>query len=67
MRLWAMLLHQPIKTWTTNLTRPFPKLVHALLSQEEQLFQGLHFCMDLALLERLTESLPDLGEVEDTS
>ncbi len=46
-----------------KLTRPFPKLVHAPLSQEEQLFQGLHPCIDLALFERLTESLPDLGEV----
>ena len=58
-----MLLHQPIKTWTMNLTRPFPKLVCALLSQEEQLFRGLRPGMDLALFKRLTESLPDLGEV----
>ncbi len=46
-----------------NLTRPFPKLVRAPLPQEEQLLWGLHPCMDLALFKRLTESLPDLGEV----
>ena len=58
-----MLLHQLTQTWTMNLTRPFPKLVPAPLSQEEQLFRGLHPFMDLALLKRLTQSLPDLGEV----
>lgn len=29
LRLRAMLLHQPIKTWTIHLTWPFPRLVRA--------------------------------------
>jgi len=40
-----------------------PKAGACSLVTRRAAVQGLQFCMDLALLERLTESLPDLGEV----